>query len=159
MFPIPWFAVLFISIPETVLIIQLGFVLFNLRIEWRETILASVFMGIVAYILLRLPIIPGAHTLMLIFITTLIISWLSKVKVWYSLIAVLCGAMIVGVIENVIVPLALILMSKTISDLSTHPWLNIGVSLPTTLLAALLFFLVRRFRLVLYDLNMKGSPK
>lgn len=159
MFTIPWYAVLFISIPETVLIIQLGFLLFNLRIEWRDTVLTSVCMGVVSYILLRLPIIPGAHTLMLIFITTLIINWLSKVKVWYCLIAVLCGAMIVGVMENVIVPLSLILMSKTVSDLSTYPWLNIGVSLPTTLLAALLFFLVRRFRLVLYDLNMKGSTK
>jgi len=157
MFPIPWYAVLFISIPETFLIIQLGFSLFNLKIGWREPIMASVIMGVFSYFLLRLTIIPGTHTLILIFATTCITAWLSKANIWYSLIAVLCGAMIVGVTENVVVPVALILMSKTINDLSANPWLNIGVSFPTTLLAALLFFLVRRFSLVLYDLNTKGS--
>jgi len=157
LFPIPWYAVLFISIPETFLIIQLGFSLFNLKIEWPKAILASVIMGIFSYFLLRVTIIPGTHTLILIFAAAIITAWFSEAKIWYRLIAVLCGAMIVGVTENVVVPVALILMSKTINDLSANPWLNIGVSLPTTLLAALLFFLVRRFSLVLYDLNTKGS--
>jgi len=159
MFPIPWYAVLFISIPQTVLIIQLGFLLFNLRIEWRETVLASIFIGIITYFLLRLSIIPGAHTLILIFITTLMISWLSKVNVWYSLIAIMCGAMIMGVIENVVISLMLILIPKTVSDLSIHPWLNIAVFLPTLFLVSSIFFLVKKSKSVLYDLNVKGSSR
>jgi len=159
MFPIPWYAVLFITIPQTVLIIQLGFLLFNLRIEWRETALASIFIGIITFFLLRLSIIPGAHTLILIFITTLMISWLSKVNVWYSLIAIMCGAMIIGVTENVITSLVLILISETVSDLSNNPWLNIAVFLPTLLLVAFIFFLLNRSKSVLYDLNPKGSSR
>lgn len=159
MFPIPWYAVLFISIPETILIIRLGFILFNLRIEWRETILASIFIVIVSYFLLRLSLIPGVHTLILIFITTLIISWLGKENIWYSLIAIMCGAMIMGVTENVVISVELMLISKTAGDLSSNPWLNIAVFEPILVFIALIFFLMKRSKRILYDLNPKGSSK
>lgn len=159
MFPIPWYAVLFISIPETILIIRLGFILFNLRIEWRETILAFIFIGIVSYFLLRLSLIPGVHTLILIFITTLIISWLGKENIWYSLIAIMCGAMIMGVTENVVISVELMLISKTAGDLSSNPWLNIAVFEPILVFIALIFFLMKRSKRILYDLNPKGSSR
>lgn len=156
MFPIPWYAVLFISIPQTVLIIQIGFLLFNIRIGWRESIMASVVIGLAAYILPRLPLIPGAHTIALIFITALVISWLGKVKVMYSIASVLCGAMVMGVTENIVMSLTLKLLSKTVSDLFVYPWLNIAVFMPTLLVGSLILLMVTRHNWVLYDLSMKG---
>jgi len=157
LFPIPWYAVLLISIPQTFLIIQLGFLLFNLRIGWKESVIASGFIGLVAYILPRLPLIPGVHTILLILITALIISWLGKVKIMHSFIAVICGAMIMGVTENVVMSLVLKLISKTVADLAAHPWLNIGVFMPTLLSVTLIFLLVKSKRWVLYDLNTRGN--
>lgn len=157
MFPIPWYAVLLISIPQTFLIIQIGFLLFNLRIGWKESIIASGFIGLAAYILPRLPLMPGAHTILLIFITTLITSRLGKVQIVYSFIAVICGAMIMGVIENVVMSLVLRLISKTASDLAANAWLNIGVFMPTLLLGTFIFLLVKSNKWVLYDLNTRGN--
>jgi len=156
MFPIPWYAVLFISIPQTVLIIQIGFLLFYLKVGWRESIMASVFIGLAAYILPRLPLIPGVHTIVLIFTTALIISWLGKVKVIYSLISVLCGAMIMGVTENIVMSFVLKLISRSVNELFLHPWLNIAVFMPTLLCGGLILWLVQRHDLVLYDLSTKG---
>ncbi len=157
MFPIPWYGVFFISIPQTVLIIQLGYSLFNLRIEWREIIETSVIMGMLAYILPRLPIIPGLHTVILIFATAFFISWLTNAKVWYSLIAIMCGAMIMGVTENAVVSVVLNVISKNVNDLSAYPWLNIAVSLPILLLVTIVCLLVKRYGWVLYDLDAEGS--
>lgn len=157
MFPIPWYAVLFISIPQTVLIIQIGFLLFKLRVGWRESILASVLIGLAAYILPRLSLIPGVHTIVLVLITVLVISWLGKIKVVYSLVSVLCGAMIMGVTENIIMSLVLKLISRNVSELFLHPWLNIAVFMPTLLIGSLILLMVTRHNWVLYDLSMKGN--
>lgn len=157
MFPIPWYAIIFISIPETILIIQLGFSLFNMSVKWRITIIISVFTGILSWVVPRLMPVPGIHTILLILVTTFMISWLSRTKVWYSFIAVVCGAMILGVTESVMISLGQILAFKTINDLSAYPWLNIAVSLPATLVMATIFLLVKRFKPVLYDLSTEKS--
>jgi hypothetical protein len=82
---------------------------------------------------------------------------LNKIKLWYSFIAVILGAMIVGVIENTVTPVILMLVSKTVKDLALSPWLNIEVFQPTLLLAILLFFLIKKLNFVLYDLGIRGS--
>jgi hypothetical protein len=134
----------------------MGYSLFNLKIKWREIIETSVVMGIAAYILPRLPIIPGLHTVILIFGTTIFISWLTNIKVLYNLIAIMCGAMIMGVTENLVVSLILNVLSKDVGDLSSHPWLNISVSLLIILLVTVVCLLAKRYGWVLYDLDAEG---
>jgi hypothetical protein len=155
MFPIPWFAVIFISIPQTFLIIMIGFKLFNIKIKLKDAIAAAVLVSIIAYFLRRLSIPPGSHTIILAICLTAVITILSRINIWYSCISVLLGAMILGVLENAVMPIILFFISKTVNDLALNPWLNIEVFLPTLLLSALIFCLIKKYDLVLYDLGAR----
>lgn len=158
MFPITWWEVIFISIPQTFLIIMIGFTLFNIRIKLPQSVAAAILIGIITYFIRQLPIIPGTHTIILAISLTLAMTVLSRIRLWYSFISVLLGAMILGVIENVAMPVALKLMSITVDDIALKPWMNIEVFIPTLLLAALLFCLIKKLDLMLYDLGTRGSP-
>jgi hypothetical protein len=159
MFPISWWEVIFISIPQTFLIIGIGFSLFNINIRLQKTIAAAIVLGIITYFLRRLPIPLGTHTIILTILLTLAVTSLSRIKLWYSLISVLLGAMVLGVIENVIMPIVLFFLSKTVNDLTLDPVLNIKVFLPTLLLAAFLFYLVKKLNFTLYDLGTRGNSQ
>lgn len=157
MFPIPWFAVIFISIPQTFLIIMIGFTLFNIKIKLQDAIIATILISILAYFLRRLPIVPGSHTIIIAICLTAVIFVISRINIWYSCISVLLGAMILGVLENAVMPIVLLLISKTVDDLALHPWLNIEVFMPTLLLSILIYWLIKKFDLVLYDLGKGDS--
>lgn len=156
MFSLPWYAAIFISIPETFLIIGIGFALFNISISLKDSVVAAVIVGMISCFLRRLPIYPGLNVFILILLLTVTISFLSKIKLSYGSISVILGAMIIGVIENSVMPIILLLISKTVNDLALNPWLNIGVFQPTLLLAILLFFLIKKLNFVLYDLGNRG---
>jgi hypothetical protein len=137
---------------------MIGFKLFNIKIKLKDSIAAAVLVSIIAYFLRRLPIPPGSHTIILAICLTAVITILSRIDLWYSCISVLLGAMILGVLENAVMPIALFLISKTVYDLALHPWLNIGVFLPTLFLSILIFSLIKKFDLVLYDLSARRNP-
>ena len=153
MFPIPWYVILFISIPETFLIIQTGFSLFNIKVGWRDSIIVAACMGIISCILPRITIIPGTTTVLLIIITALTIAWLAKIEIIYSFVAIMCGAMITGAIENLATCAGLGLIAKNVIDMSVHPWLNFVIFIPTLLIIALILLLVRKYEWILYDLS------
>jgi len=150
---IPWYVIFFISVPETFLIIQTGFSLFNIKVGWRVSIIVAIGMGLISRILPRIFIIPSITTVILIVFTGLAIAWLGKVEIVSSFIAVICGAVITGSIENFVTYAALRLLAKNVSDLSVHPWLNFAVFMPTLLLLTVILLLVRKHRWILYDLS------
>lgn len=157
MFSIPWYAAIFISIPETFLIVGIGFALFNINISLKKSVVASVIIGMISFFLRRTPIYPGLNIFILILLLTVIMTFLSKIKLWYSFISVILGAMIIGVIENSVMPVVLMSISKTVNDLALNPWLNIKVFQPTLLLSILLFFLIKKLNFMLYDFSIRGS--
>lgn len=155
MFAIPWYAVIFVSIPETLLIIGIGFALFNIKLNLGRSVFAGILIAILSYFLRKIMIPPGVHTIILVLALTAAISFLCKIKIWYSFVSVLLGAMIIGVIEDVFISLIFQFTSKTINDLAANPWLNISAFMPTLMLAILFFILIKRSNYVLYDLNMR----
>ncbi|MFA7077973.1 MAG: hypothetical protein WC147_06135 [Syntrophomonas sp.] len=157
MFTLPWYAAIFISIPETFLIILIGFALFNSSINLKDSIVAAVAIGMISLFLRRIPIYPGLKVLILILILSVTITLFSQIKLWYSFISVTLGAMIIGAIENAVMPVVLMSISKNVNDLAINPWLNIGVFQPTLLLAIILFLLIKKLNFVLYDLGTKES--
>jgi hypothetical protein len=67
-FPIPWYVVLLVSIPEAFLIILIGFALFNLKIDIRTALIISIFEAIAVYIQSDFsPVIFGLHTVLQVF--------------------------------------------------------------------------------------------
>jgi len=78
MFTLPWYAAIFISIPETFLIILIGFALFNSSINLKDSIVAAVAIGMISLFLRRIPIYPGLKVLILILILSVTVTLFSK---------------------------------------------------------------------------------
>lgn len=153
MFPIPWYAILLISIPQTILVVKIGFELFGIKIGFKTAILVALITGIITYFLRQSHILPGVHTLALILTVTLLVSILARINIGYSLVASLLGFMILGVIEGLWLPFFLSLTSHTIESLVLYPWLNIIGFQPITVIAILIYLMIIKNNLVIFTLG------
>lgn len=156
MFALPWYSIILISIPQTILIIKLGFELFNLQVNFWRCLTIALLVGVITYFLRRSLIIPGIHTIAIIIIIAIFVTVLNKGNILHNLASVLLGSMIMGVIEGVWCPLFLSLTSYSIGDLALYPWLNIAGFMPILLMTSLIYILVRKYKFVIYNLGSKG---
>ena len=59
MFELPWYSIILISIPQTILIILLGFQLFNLQMDFRRCLIIALLLGVITYALRRSSMVTG----------------------------------------------------------------------------------------------------
>ena len=59
---LPWYIVLLLSIPQTFLIVKIGFQLFNLHVSYLKALFLSLIISIVAIFARELPLLFGVHT-------------------------------------------------------------------------------------------------
>jgi len=156
MFPLPWYSIILISIPQTILIIKLGFSLFHLQIDFRRCLTIALLIGIVTYLLRRSSIIPGLHTIILIIFMAAFVTLLNKGNIFYSLASIILGTMIMGIIEGLWCPLFLRLTSHSLEDLVLYPWLNIAGFMPILLVTFIIYIFIQKYNFVIYDLAPKG---
>lgn len=159
MFALPWYSILLISIPQTIVSILIGFQLFNLRLDFKKCLVVAIVVGIVTYFLRGTLVIPGIHTVLIILVMVISITLINRGGILYNFLAVMLGSMILGVIEGVWCPLFLSLVSHSIRDLALNPWLNIACFIPVLLLVAAIYILIRRHDFYIYNLNQKGASR
>lgn len=157
MFALPWYSIVFISVPQSILIIALGFALFNLKTDFWRCLAIAVITGIITYYLRRSLIIPGIHTVMIILLVAALLTIINKGYFIYNLAAILLGAMILGAIEGMWCPVFLTLTSHSVEDLAHNSWLNIVAFIPVLLLALGLYVLVTKRKIIVYDLNQYSA--
>ena len=49
MYSVPWYAIVLIAVPQTILIIKIGFGLFNLQVHARQCLLVTLIVSVVTY--------------------------------------------------------------------------------------------------------------
>jgi hypothetical protein len=118
MFALPWYSILLISIPQTIVSILIGFQLFNLRLDFKKCLVVAIVVGIVTYFLRGTLVIPGIHTVLIILVMVISITLINRGGILYNFLAVMLGSMILGVIEGVWCPLFLSITSLAIRDLA-----------------------------------------
>ncbi|HBQ85502.1 MAG TPA: hypothetical protein DER33_05465 [Syntrophomonas sp.] len=151
MYPIPWYVALLVSVPQTFLILLIGFKLYDIDMPLQTGLMVSVFMGFLAYIVRLFPMPFGLHTLIQITMLVVLISLMTNIKWWQALIANLTGVMITGIFESTLMPFFLMLTGKTISDFEVQPWLNVLSFLPLALLLIFFYLGMARYDLVVYQ--------
>lgn len=155
MFALPWYSIILISIPQIILIILLGFQLFNLPVDLKKSLTTALLVGIVTYFLRRSSVAPGVHTVLMILLITIFIAVLNKNNFLHSLAATFLGTMIMGVVEGVWCPLFLAWTHHTVNDLALYPWLNIAGFMPILLFTFVLYIVMIKYDFVIYDLYAK----
>jgi hypothetical protein len=153
MFAIPWYVVLFVSIPESFLIIILGLALFNLEIPYKKAGLISVISAICSYFVRQLPVIFGLHTLIGVLVLTGLLIWLGKVKPWEALISISGGFVIYFLLESFLLPLFFLITSKNQEIFVIDPRYCIVYFVPIAVITVLLYFILKKYHLYIYDLK------
>ncbi|MEN6324833.1 MAG: Spo0B domain-containing protein, partial [Syntrophomonas sp.] len=152
-YSIPWYAVILISIPQTIIIIKLGCGLFNININMRQCAAMALIIGLASYALRRLPLMCGIHTIILVLMLTGLLVLVSKIEWDRSFVSVLLGVMIIGVVENAFLPFFLQLTNLRIDDLASRPGLNIGAFWIQFIPVLLIYAWTYRRRFIIFNLN------
>ncbi len=71
LYPIPWFVALLVTVPETFLVVKLGFKLFGTDVDTKKALLISLLNGIFSYFVRRMPLMYSAYTILIILLTLL----------------------------------------------------------------------------------------
>lgn len=158
MYNIPWFILVFISVPQTLLILGFGFYLFNIRIKHKHILLLTFLITGICYLVRLIPIPYGLNTIILIILFTLLAALIGKIELKYSFNAVLLGVLIYGMLEGVLLPIIADVLNITIRDIVVSSWHNIIAFLPIALVGTILLVIIIKRKFVLYDLSRREIP-
>lgn len=81
MFPIPWYAIILITIPQAFLVIDIGSRLFNVQIKWQDILAASLIIGIPEYFYRKYFAFPGLNTIALLLTMIAVLYLISRIKI------------------------------------------------------------------------------
>lgn len=157
MHPIPWFLALLISLPQTMLLVLLGFGLFNFKVSLKKCLMVSFGIAAICFFIRKLSISFINNTLTLTIILTLLTAFIFKINLRYSFISVLLGVMIIGGTESLLLPIFFKLTGYTINDLSYSARVNILAFVPIFLTDLSFYLLSRHFKIILFDFGGKGE--
>lgn len=152
--PLPWYIVLLISVPQTFLIINLGFQLFNLKLSYSRTSFLSLVGGVLAIFARELPLPFGLHTIILIVSLALLTAAIARTNLWHCFLGIIAGTLILGVLEGALLPIFLKITSATTDNLALKPWLNILYFLPLGIITVVLWVLAKKRHFVIFDLSI-----
>ena len=151
---LPWYIVLLISIPQTFLIVITGFQLFNLHLSSSRTVLLSLIIGVLAIFAREMSLPFGVHTIILIVSSTLLAAIITGTNLWHCFLSIVAGALILGVLEGVLLPILLKITAASTDSLGMKPWLNILYFLPSGIIMVVLYLLAKKRNYVLFDLSL-----
>ena len=155
MHDIPWYLVFSISIPQAILMIFIGFSLCNIKVDLSRGIVCSIIIAVIAYFIRRLPILLAANTFILTVVLVILTSIILPIHWTKSLIAVLLGVMVSGVIEGTVIQLYLLASGLTGEELLVNAGLNIAAYIPVFIVTLTVFILIRHFDFVAFDLGKR----
>jgi len=151
---LPWYIVLLISIPQTFLIVKIGFQLFNLHLSSSRAVLLSLIIGVLAIFAREMSLPFGVHTIILIVSSTLLAAIITGTNLWHCFLSIVAGALILGVLEGVLLPILLKITAASTDSLGMKPWLNILYFLPSGIIMVVLYLLAKKRNYVLFDLSL-----
>ena len=155
MHDIPWYLALAISIPQAILMIYIGFSLCNIKVELSRCIVCSIIIAVMDYFIRRLPIHLAANTLILTVVLVILTSLVFRIQLGKTLIAVLLGVMVSGVIEGAVIQLFLLASSYTAEELLVNAGLNMIAYIPVFIVTLIVFNLIKHFNFVAFDLGKR----
>ena len=136
------------------MILIAGFQLFNLPINTSKALLTAIIVGAATFYVRDLPLLYGVHTIILVVLTTLTAAIFTGNKIWQCCIAVTTGALFLGVLESVLMPVIFWVSSTSLENLVVNPWLNIVYSLPAVVIAFIVYIFSKRHCFMLFDLSI-----
>ncbi len=136
----PLLALIFQSIPESIIILTLGLTLMGIELKWQRIIPAAVLSSLCAYYVRELPIPYGVHTLIGIIAVAVLVLIFFKTSIPVAICVAMIGIVIVATVEMLLCPLLLFFTGKTITEIWESKTLRILLAIPELIVLALMTF-------------------
>lgn len=156
---IPWYVVIFQSIPEAFLVLVMGFALFRIRIDTKHAVFIAVLSAFSTYLIRLAPIVFGVHSLIAAAVMIILTVVIARIDVGSATLAILGGIVILAILQSLMAPTLFNLASVQFSDVSDRPWLNILFFIPQAVVMIIIYITVLRNDWYLYDLSQKGKNR
>lgn len=141
---IPLIALLLQGIPEQAAVITLAFVIAGIPLKWNRILLTGIVIAFCAYVVRQFPIPFGIHTILLLFILFIILTWLSKGDVVLSFMASSLSFLVLGIFEVCCMSLFMIVFGFTPETLFNDVVIRIVVGNLHVLLLFISAFLFKK---------------
>lgn len=138
---------IFISLPEAMLVAALGIALTGLKLRPWELLIIGVFQALGSYIIRSLPVPFGLHTIIMLFLFVLIIYAVTNLDIVTSALAGLSGLTVYSVVEMLMAPHLLKITGYTLKEALDAPLLRIYYFVPEAVALLAIIALCRRFKL------------
>ncbi len=152
LFEIPIIVVLLQSIPEGFFIVVIGTKLYNIHVDFKRAAIIAMVYGIFAYLFRIIFTIFGLHTLFSVILLVMLVRIITGIPIFHSLASILSSTLLIGVLQGLTVPVILWLVGIPFQQLSMYPWINIAVSIPIFLILVVIYYVLHRRGLYLYNL-------
>lgn len=151
MHAIPWYIALLISVPQTILIIEFGFRLFNIQLKIRDILLLTIIIAGECYFLRPVVITYAINTVILIALLSFLSCFICGINFRYCFISVVLGVIICGVLENLLLPLIMEVLHLSMVEIIISPYIDLIAFIPIFIVSVLLltYFIKKDF--ILYD--------
>lgn len=152
MHEISWIVVVFYSIPECFLVVWLGLQVINVRPSLLRLAALSIIYGPFVYIVRKLPLPYGFHTLILTILIVGMSVLILKVSVKKSILGIFIGVIITLSLETLTLPIYTLISKVSLAEIVKDPYLSIIVSMPKLITMALLGLYLKVKKKCLFDL-------
>ncbi|CAH2213178.1 hypothetical protein [Tepidibacter aestuarii] len=162
-FEIPWYVILFQTLPETFILIKLGLKIFNIDTKTKDILVISSVISVLAYFIRKILYIVGAnllfgiHTLLITLTTVILVHKKTKTTLSHSFISIFTSTLLDGVLQSVTAPIIFTIMKKNIEDLHLYPWLNILFFLPCGIIMLIIYLVIKKKKIYLLDLKLDSK--
>lgn len=137
-------ALLLQGIPEQTAVVTLAFVIARITIMWNKILKIGILLALLSYVL-RLSSVPfGVHTILLIIILLIALTWLGKGDLSLSLIACLLSFLALAIFEFVCLTVLMWMLGVTTEILFSNLVMRIVVTEPQVILLFIAAFILNK---------------
>ncbi|OIQ62069.1 hypothetical protein MTCOM_08390 [Moorella thermoacetica] len=145
----PWTALVFQSIPESIVLVALGLGLVGEYPEIPSIIIIGIIGSVTSFFIRRLPLDFGGHTLLSMIVLIILMRFILKITVIKGILAAFFGILAVGIIESMSIPIVSYLTGISFETALHDPWLRVVFPLPDEIILGVAAYLCRRWRFTL----------
>lgn len=154
-YAVPWYLSLLISFPQAIIMLLLGFTLFNLKIPFQKIMLVAALLSVFSYFIRHLPIALITNSLAMVTALAILSSIIFQIKLKYAIPPVLCGFTTYLVIEFCVVYAEFSLTDYDMNSIMQNPWVDFLMFIPALILSIVGYGIIKINNFVLIDFNSR----
>lgn len=145
--------IIFVSIPEAMMMSVLGLFLIGKKIKFNILFLAGLGQALSSFLVRLLPISFGFHVFIQLITHSLILKIVTGLKYRFTVVAFLFGTIIYLVVESTNLLLISSLTSISVEQIIELPHLRIIAFIPQFTAMLLIYLFCRRFNCKIFDIS------